>query len=286
MPKRTSTQAKLRKEKYTYDQFWSVHYTEVSENKQEIDYKVIIKSKSAELAKKILKDKVQEDNSKNSVKSVAVFMLRKNGSLNNLKLNLTDWAHIHNAAFPNGCNILFKYLNPRPEGYNNRFNSVVAPKRSFFKEGYRPDVYIPPEDEKPYWIYNGKWKPWPKKEREALKEKIILTLSFNDNCRTKTAKDLGYSRRYFYKLLKNKFIEIDWAKEYPPPKHKALQRYHDMPSRVHNITQTWEAKAKKYRSQYLEEVNKLKSEGKSIHFIANKLKICRNTVKKCLKDNG
>lgn len=285
MPKKTSTQAKLRKEKYTYDQFWAIHYTEVFENKSERDYKVIIKAKSSDLAKKILKDKVKEDNSNHSIKSVAIFMFRKNGSLNNLKLNLTDWAHIHNASFPNGCNVLFKYLNPRPKGYNNRFNSVVAPKKSFFKEGYQPDIYIPPENQKPYWIYNGKWRPWPKKDRESLKEKIILTLSFNDNCRTKTAKALGYSRRYFYKLLKNKFVEIDWAKEYPPPKRKDLNHCRQSPTRVANITKSWRQKAKKYRSQYLEQVNALKSKGKSIHFIANQLKICRNTVKKCLQDN-
>lgn len=285
MPKKVSTQQKHRRGKYSYDQFWSVHYTEVFSNKKERDYKVIIKAKSSDLAKKILKCKVKEDEPQHSIKSISIFMLRKDGSLNNLKLNLTDWEHIHKAAFPNGSNVLFKYLNPRPKGYNNRFNSVVAPKRSFFKEGYRPDIYIPPEEEKPYWIYNGKWKPWPKKDRDSLKEKIILTLSFNDNCRTKTAKALGFSRRYFYKLLKNKFVEVDWAKEYPPPKHKYIKDYRDMPIRVSNITKTWQHKGKEYRAQYLKEVNKLISQGKSIHYIANELKICRNTVKKCLQDN-
>lgn len=280
-----SIQVKLRKKKYNYDQFWSISYTEVFESKKERDYKVIIRAKSAGLAKKILEDKVKEDNCKHLVKAFTIFMFRRNGVINNLKLNLTDWAHIHNASFPNSCNVLFKYLNPRPKGYNNRFNSVVAPKRSFFKEGYRPDIYIPPEEEKPYWIYNGKWKPWPKKDRDSLKEKIILTLSFNDNCRTKTAKTLGFSRRYFYKLLKNKFVEVDWAKEYPPPKHKYIKDYRDMPIRVSNITKTWQHKGKEYRSQYLKEVNKLISQGKSIHYIANELKICRNTVKKCLQDN-
>lgn len=285
MALKISKQLKYRSKKYSYDQFWSVHYTEISSNKKERDYKVIIKAKSSDLSKKILQRKIKEDEPEHSIKSVSTFMLRKDGSLNNLKINLTDWEHIHNAAFPNVSNVLFKYLSPRPKGHSNRFNSGATPKNSSFKEGHQVDVYIPPEDQKPYWIYSGKWKPWPKKDRDFLKEKIILTLSFNDNCRTKAAKALGYSRRYFYKLLKNKFVEIDWAKEYPPPRNKYLQDYCDTPSRIANIAKTWQHKGKEYRLQYLEEVNKLISQGKSIHYIANELKICRNTVKKCLQDN-
>lgn len=285
MSKNKKNQQKFRKISFSYDQFWSVHFTEVYQDKTEKDYKTIIKAKSFDLAKKILKNKIKEDNSGHSVKSVLIYMLHKGSVINNLKLNITDWAHIHNASFPNSCNILFKRLIPRPEGYNNRFNKGTFSKETMFKEGHKPDCYIPPEKEKPYWIYSGKWKPWPKKDREALKEKIILNLAFNNNSRTKTAKALGISRRFFYKLLEQKFVEIDWAKEYPPPKSQYHNYDNHTAKRLESIKKTWSQKSKLYRAKYLKEVLYLKSQGKSIHYISNKLKICRGTVKKCLQDN-
>ena len=211
-------------------------------------------------------------------------MFRKGGSLNNLKISINDWGHIQSASFPNSANILFKYYIKRERSKTNRFNSSKGTKHTTFKKGHTQySAYIPPEADKPYWIYSGKWKPWPKKEREALKEKIILALSLNGNCRKKAAEVLGYSRRHFYKILDNKFVEINWSKDYPSPKKFAVPHLHN-PKRVKKMKESWLLKAKKYRSTYVNKVIELRNSGNSLHAISQELKICRNTVKKCIKD--
>ena len=62
MPKKISTQAKYRNKKFTYDQYWAIHYTEVCKDKSEIDYQSVIKARCADSAVNILTKKITEDN--------------------------------------------------------------------------------------------------------------------------------------------------------------------------------------------------------------------------------
>ena len=64
-------------------------------------------------------------------------------------------------------------------------------------------------------LYDGSWKPWPKKDRDGLLEKIIIFFKIHNNVRSKVAEDLGISTKGLTSLLNKKFIEIDWEKDYP-----------------------------------------------------------------------
>ena len=110
----SKTQKKARNTKYQFDQYWAIHYTEVFLNLKERDYKVIIKARSAELAKSILKKKVKEDNSRNKITNLQIYMLKPKMALNKLRLTIGDWKHVHQASFPNVCNvcIIREYFKP------------------------------------------------------------------------------------------------------------------------------------------------------------------------------
>lgn len=218
--KKHTCQLKFRKTIFQYDQYWNIHYTELFADGKEKDFKTVIKARSADLAKRYLKKKVSQDSPKSKIKSFTVFMFHRNGEVNGINLSTEDWSLIRKCSFPNEVNILFKYENPRPKGYTNRFNSQAQGKnpRNGFKKGH---AYIAPKklytkEEKSKMKYEGGWRPWPKAEREALKEKIIYNFKLNKNSRIKTAKALGFtSSRALKKLLDEKFIEINWAKEFP-----------------------------------------------------------------------
>ena len=219
--KKKSKQSEFRSVKFQFDQYWNVQYTEKKEDGSEKDYKTVIRARSCELAKEILKKKIKSDFPKSKVKSVMIYMFHKDGEINDNPLCIKDWAAIKESAFPNEVNVLFRYENPRPEGFTNRFNAVTQGSRpnNGFKKGH---AYIPKRkqysaEEKSHMIYkDGKWRKWPKAEREALKEKIIINFKLHNNSRGKTAKALGYtSPKALKKLLDNKFTEIDWNKEYP-----------------------------------------------------------------------
>lgn len=276
MPKKNITE-------YSYDQYWSIHYTEVYSDRTERDYKLIIKARSSILAKKILQKKVKEDNARHKVKSFTCNLLQINSTIDNLKLTLKDWEHIKTCSFPNSANILFKYLKARPKGYTSRFGPQKSPSRFYFQEHHpKFETYSPPEKDKPYMIYDGKWKPWPKKEREALRDKIKLALSFCGNNRTEAAEHVGVSPRYLRKLMQTKFVEVDWAKDFPPPV-----------SKFHNYSGT-EIKRKaslaKYHQKIKEEkdrllrpkVLELKNKGYSNNKIAEKLGTSKKIIKRCL----
>ena len=149
---------------FQYDQYWSVHYTEY--NNSDIsgkDYKTIIRARSAELAKDILRNKVSEDNKISKVKALCIFMLHKDSTVNDLSLNLKDWDCIHKSAFPNEVNTLFKFDCIRPDGHTNRFNSMKqgsSPKTGFKKghKGFPIPQYTVEEKSKMIWK-RGKYVP-------------------------------------------------------------------------------------------------------------------------------
>ena len=269
--------------KYSYDQYWNVQYTEVYSNKTERDYKIIVKAMSSVLAKKILLKKVKEDNPQHKVKAFTCNLLKVNSTINNLKLTILDWEHIHKCAFPNSANILFKFLKVRPKGYTNRFGPQTSPKNFHFKDHHSKfESYSPPEERKPYMIYDGKWRPWPKKERDALRDKIKLALSFCGNNRTEAAAHVGVSPRYLRKLMKSKFVEVNWAKDFPPPVSKFHNYAGSEIKRKASLSKYYEKIKQEKDKLLMPRVLELKDKGYSNNKIATELHTSKRIVKRCL----
>ena len=280
---KNKVQKKLSKEKFSFDQYWSIHYTECDEKNEEFDYKTIIKARSKDRAISILKKKVKEDDSNHKVKSLQAFMLRFNGSINNLKLNLKDWSHVKQASFPNIANHLFKFHQKRPDGYTNRFNSATGGTKGF-KKGHKASVYIPPKEMKPYMLYEGKWKPWDKKKREGLKSKIKLALSLHNNSRVEAAEYLGISRKKLYLILTEKFVEVDWKKEYPPPPSLVYKTAESEERRIKNLRKTFKKKQQANINKLKPKVFHFSKKGLSRKKIAKKLGCAPATISKCFNE--
>ena len=284
MPKKQNSQFKYRNKKFSFDQYWKLDYTEYDSKGNELDFQVVIKARSADLAKKILTKKVKEDNPSHKIKALQIFMFAHDTALANLRLNIKDWQCIRNASFPNFANHLFKYNKPRPKGYNNRFNKGTPPKKSLgFQKGnkIRP-IHTAKKEEKPYMLWRGKWVEWPKEEREAMKEKIQLHLSLNGNNRTRAAKSMGIPIRSLYKLMEKKFVEVDWQKEFPPPPPRIAHALANNERRIAGIKSTWQKKSEARIARLAPQALKMRLEGATFHMIREKLKCNYQTVKKCL----
>ena len=284
MPKKYNSQLKYRRTKFSFDQYWKIGYTEHSRDGNELDYHTIIKARSADLAKKILIKKVKEDNPSHKIKSLQIFMFAHDTHIGGLKLNIKDWQCIKAASFPNFANHLFKHHKPRPEGYNNRFNKGKPPaKNKAFQKGnkIRP-IHTAKKEEKPYMLWKGKWIEWPKAEREALKEKIQLHLSLNNNNRTEAAKSMGFKLRYLYKLMEKKFVEVDWSKEFPPPRPRFHLSSVYKGVRVAKMKATLRKKSQARIARLAPQVIEMRSKGASIHKIRSTFKLDYKTVKQCL----
>lgn len=277
---KNKTQKKLSQKKFSFDQYWSIHYTECDQSNEEFDYKSIIKARSKARANAILISKIKEDNPSHKIKAIQTFMLRFNGSINGLKINLEDWSHIRQCAFPNIANHLFKYHQPRPEGYTNRFNGCTGGTKGF-KKGHAFPTYIPPDHMKPYMLYDGKWKHWDKQDREALKSKIKLALSLHNNSRCETAEHLGFTRKKLYFLLTKKFVEVDWSKEYPPPPSLLYKTADSEKRRLASLRKTCKKKQEQNLNNLKPKVFYFHSKGFSIRKIAKKIGCATATVSKC-----
>lgn len=284
MPKKYNSQTKYRSKKFSFDQYWKLDYTECGQDGNELDYRTIIKARSADLAKKILIKKVKEDNSSHKIKALQIFMFAHNTHIGGLKLNIKDWQCIKVASFPNFANHLFKYNKLRPKGYNNRFNKGKPPaKNNGFQKGNKiQPIHTAKKEEKPYMLWRGKWVEWPKEEREALKEKIQLHLSLNGNSRTEAAKSMGIQLRYLYKLMERKFVEVDWSKEFPPPRPRFHLPLVDETGRVAKMKATLLKKSQARIARLAPQVIEMRSKGASYYKIRSTLKCNYKTLKQCL----
>jgi len=130
--------------------------------------------------------------------------------------------------------------------------------------------------------FKGQWVPWPKEERDALKEKIQLHLSLNNNNRTHAAKSLGVHVRFLYKLMKEKFIEVDWEKEFPPQKPNIFFAQSSQ-KRCINMKKALKAKSMQNLAILSPRVKCLKKIGLSNYRISNLIKSSTKTVANCLK---
>ena len=224
--KSQSIQKEFRNTVFQYHQYWSISYTEKYTDGVEKDFTTFIKAKSYALAKHLLVTRLREDNPELQVKAIQGFMMHKDFKprIKN-KLGVKEWEQIRSASFPNIHNVIFKHEVPRPEGYSNRFNKTNHEhiKTIGFKKGKdnwntnNKTGTILPQKDRADFIYIGRWVKWDKALRNHTKNEILAALIKNDNNRSHAAKDLGYSRNKLYTLMK-RFPEIDWAKDYPPPK--------------------------------------------------------------------
>ena len=226
--KKKNIQQGFRQEQFKHNQFWNISYTEKYKDGSEKDFKTVIKAKSYDHAKEILLLKLEEDDPSIKAKAIQGFMFHKTyvilSPVRKL-LGVKEWEHIHNAAFPNENNVLFKLEMPRPIWKTNRFNgsgknNLSHIKKFGFKKGKENWSYIHkkgkslPLSERSDKLYHGKWVEWDEEDRNEKKNEIIEALLENDNCRDRAARFLGISRSQFYRFL-NKFTEVDWENEYP-----------------------------------------------------------------------
>ena len=294
MRKKRKAQSVFRKTYFHFDQYWSVHYTEKYCNGKEKDFKTVIKARSSDLAKEILVKKTKEDHPEVKLKAITTFMFHKDGEINGVHLNMGDWALIRQACFPNEVSIIFKYNQPRPKGYNNRFNKQTGSRTGLFKKGNNSRRIVHHKqytrEEKSKMLFKGKWVPWPESEREALKERIIFLFKAFDNNRTAVSKKLGFpSPKSLRKILDEKFIEIDWAKDFPIPnpsfRLSHLRSINPLieQNRVKSLRKRKSKDSQAYYESLLPEVKLLFEGGMPRYKIAEKLKSSKKTINNVLK---
>jgi transposase len=279
-------QKELRNKKFSYDQYFSIGYTIVFPDKTERDYYSIVKARSNQLAKDILIKKIKDDHEGSKVKSIQSFILRKDGKIKRIKIDMEDWEHIRNCAFPNLANNLFKTFKERPKGYISRLNKTIPTGGFKFAKNnkYKKRKNNLTEEQKSYMKrVNHKWVPWPTSERNAFKQKIILALTLNNNCRTDAAKHLGVGTRTLYSLMK-RIIEIDWKKEYPPPKPIPPQNQNKLSkeARARRIKKSWATRWDRLYEQISPRVIKMHKEGFTAHQIRTRLGHGKPTIEKVI----
>jgi hypothetical protein len=75
--KKKTSQYKFRRKTFPFNQYWIIYYTELYSDNTEKDFAVFIKTRSYELAKIILKDRVKEDDKSIKLKAMSGYMLHK-----------------------------------------------------------------------------------------------------------------------------------------------------------------------------------------------------------------
>tara|TARA_R110002153_G_scaffold5754_7_gene26643 strand:+ start:4876 stop:5730 length:855 start_codon:yes stop_codon:yes gene_type:complete len=275
--KKKLIQSKVKNVKFQFDQYWSIKYIEVDPNSKQSDYKVIIKARSSDLARSILKIKCKETNPHCKIKGVSINMLHSNSTINGLRLTLKDWECVKESSFPNSVNVLFRFNSERSERHKKHLKNLRQnhPKVSVKYSGQNLS-----QKQKNHMKWDGKWKPWPKVEREALKEKIFIGLKLNNNCRLKAAKYVSVSQRYFQKLLK-KFPEVDWAKEFPVQRYKFSSE--DNSKRLEKLRESKLKSKEAFLQEMSPKVISLLDQGCSYVSICKSLKTSKITINNCIQ---
>tara|TARA_B100000085_G_scaffold221196_1_gene206099 strand:- start:4554 stop:4964 length:411 start_codon:yes stop_codon:yes gene_type:complete len=108
-------QAKFRLKRFSCDQYWKLTYTLFKNKSAEDIFVSVVKSRSYEFAKKILIEKIKDDDPNIKIKNINGWMFHKNFLFNrstkkdlNL-INIKDWEDIKKCSFPNENNYLFKF---------------------------------------------------------------------------------------------------------------------------------------------------------------------------------
>ncbi len=272
-------QLKVKNVKFQFDQYWSIKYTESSPGSTDQDYKVIVKSRSSELARRILKNKSKESSPSCKLKGISINMLHTNSVINGLRLTVKDWECIKDAAFPNSVNVLFRFTSLRTDKQKIQLVKLRKTQPKFNVNKISQNFS---KEEKNYMRWEGKWKPWPKAERDAFKERMSIGLKLNNNCRLKAAKYIGVSQRYFQQLLK-KFPEVDWANDFPVQYYKFNDS--DNSKRITGIRASKKKLQQAYIDRMTPKVIALIEKGDSFNSICKSLKTSKITINNCIKNH-
>ena len=227
--KKHSIQTKARRKLFSVVQPWIVYFTEKYSDCSEKDFFTVIKARSLNSAKDILKEKIKEDDRSVKVKGIQAFILHKDYQNTKLgrKLDTQGWLMIHDASFPNVNNFLFKQDIPRPEGYTNKYNKTNFEhlKKIGFKKGednwskiHRKGKTLPLDQRQGKKWTGDQWIEINEEEIKKIKNQLISSFVKNKNNRYHTAKDLGISRHKLYKLMKTVNTLDWWSENYPAPK--------------------------------------------------------------------
>lgn len=227
--KKISIQKQAAKKVFSVVQPWIIYYTEHYSDSTEKDFFTFIKAKSRNLAKSILIDKTKEDDSTVKLKAIRCYILHKNyqNHKTGQKLGIQGWGRVHDCAFPNVSNFLFKKEIPRPEGYTNRFNKTNLEhlKTIGFKKGadnwstkHRKGTHLPLDERKGKKWTGGNWVKIDDQEMQIIESKLVGALIVHDNNRSHAAKYLKVSRHKLYKLMRTIHPMDWWNENYPAPK--------------------------------------------------------------------
>lgn len=217
-----SNQYKFRRTTFPFHQYWNISYTERFSNLEEQDFSVFIKAKSYDLAKKILREKVAEDNPGNKAIAIQGYMFHKDyKTMNARKLTFQKWELIRSASFPNIHNILYKHRKPRAKGKLTRWHYPSSHLSPYcYKKGH---LSFTANKFKKIIVKSGKllvsdeWVEQKSFDFTAIKKAIIDALIANNNMRTESAVQLGIDRSVLNKWMK-RIKDVNWQKEYPPQK--------------------------------------------------------------------
>ena len=233
MRHKKNLQQKLRLKKFNYHQYWDVLYIEDYKDGSHKTFATIIKAKSSELVKKIIKQKVGEDIDGAKVKFLQLNMFHKDYSSKKYgKLSLEQWSNIRNAAFPNMLNALHKKHIPELDCLRDKRRQNLKYQQELrgpedvigFKKGknnwssLNRSKEALPKDKRSGKVWTGGcWVDWDSDDMERTKNSIINALIVNDNVRMKAAEYLGMNRDVLRRLML-RIPDVDWDKDYPPPK--------------------------------------------------------------------
>ena len=142
------------------------------------------------------------------------------------------------------------------------------------------------KENKAYMKWDGKWKPWPMSERNALKQRIILALKMFDNNRTHAAKHLRMSVRYLYKLMHDKFIEVNWTKQFPPPIVSIVDQKTDHKKRNQSIKNSWVRRSKQLQKLRGPKILELHHKGYNLTSIHRELGHSKKFIKKVIENES
>ncbi len=103
-------QANFKKKRFGYDQYWKMYFTLFKNKAYEDRYITVIKSRSYDLAKQILENRIKEEDCEIKIKDIQGAMFHKDyQNKNGETLNIKDWQNIRDCSFPNENDHLFKY---------------------------------------------------------------------------------------------------------------------------------------------------------------------------------
>jgi DNA-binding protein Fis len=225
---KSNIQNKYRFKKFSSNQYWVVHFSEMLGGKLLGNYRTVIKARSGEMAKEILLKRISEENENIKLISILFYFFHKGFSrFSGVKLSssISTWDHIRKISFPNEFNKIFKlkkdkkysYLHPMGRGeqrpskelnneriarlkkFSDKKRGCVLPKSPEAKKRFGENSYVSLKD--------LTFKGMETKFLKGLMKK-------NKGNKSACGDELGIGSSAFRRYLQ-KFDGVDWNKEYP-----------------------------------------------------------------------